>query len=70
MRAWLPVCLVKDHVLHTLQLQVHLLDDVHETPGGADDSGERLGVRDQLHLLLGSCCELFCFMVTHMSGFS
>lgn len=34
-----PVSLIKHHILHVLQLQVHLLDNVHETAGGTDDSG-------------------------------
>lgn len=34
-----PVCLIKHHVLHIVQFQVHILDDVHETTGGTDDSG-------------------------------
>lgn len=38
MHRFSPVGLVKHHVLHALQLQVHLLDDVHETTGRPDDS--------------------------------
>lgn len=38
MQRFSPVGLVKHHVLHALQLQVHLLDDVHETTGRPDDS--------------------------------
>lgn len=34
-----PVGLIKHHILHAMQLQVHLLDNVHETTGGTDDSG-------------------------------
>lgn len=35
-----PVGLVKHHVLHVLQLEVHLLDDVHQTTRGTNDSEE------------------------------
>ena len=37
----LPVSLIKDHVLHTVHLQIHFCNDMHETTGGADDSEKR-----------------------------
>lgn len=36
----LPVGFVKHHILHGLQLQIHLLDDVHQTAGGPDDAAD------------------------------
>lgn len=45
-----PVSLIKHHVLHILQLQVHLHDNVHQTTEGTDDSeGESAGVRTVTH---------------------
>lgn len=42
-----PVSLIKHHILHILQLQVHLFDNVHETTGGTDDSeGEKRSDQD------------------------
>lgn len=32
-----PVCLIEYHVLHTLQLQVHLHSHVHQTPWSGND---------------------------------
>ena len=37
--AALPVGLIEYHVLHTLQLQVHLHSHMHQAPRGSDDSG-------------------------------
>lgn len=41
-----PVGLVEHHILHSVQLQVHFLHNVHETTGSANDSdgGGRGGV--------------------------
>lgn len=35
-----PVSLIKHHVLHILQLEVHLFDNVHQTTKSTDDSVE------------------------------
>lgn len=37
--AALPVSLIKYHVLHALELQVHLHSHMHQAPGGSNDSG-------------------------------
>lgn len=39
-----PVSLIKHHIFYTVQLQVHVRDDMHETTRGADDSvtGEKI----------------------------
>lgn len=43
---FLPVSLIKNHILHAMQLQVHLFDNMHETTRGTNDSGGK-NYRDQ-----------------------
>lgn len=43
--AALPVSLVKYHVLHTLQLQVHLHSHMHQAARGGNDSGRGVQAR-------------------------
>lgn len=42
----LPVSLIKHDILHTVQLQVHVCDDVHETSRGANNSVGRQQISD------------------------
>lgn len=39
----LPIRLVKHHVLHILQFEVHFHDDVHQTTRSTNDAGEIQG---------------------------
>lgn len=48
-----PVSLVKHHVLHIVQLQVHVLDDVHQTTKCADDSAGKKHRRQDCTLWFG-----------------
>lgn len=40
-----PVCFIKNHILHTLKLQVHLHGHMHQPPRGGDDSGRNTQAR-------------------------
>lgn len=78
-----PVGLIEYHVLHTLQLQVHLHSHVHQASGGSNDSargvrGRSLRARDTSRVLLSSPAigylgrdpRALSPIHTHISGFS
>lgn len=41
----LPVCFIKNHIFHTVELQVHLHSDVYQPPRGGNDSRRDTQVR-------------------------
>ena len=67
-----PVCLIKHHILHILELQVHLHDNVHQTTRGSDDSAERgggeLSHRDVLLVLANVVQPQACAAQTGEAG--